>query len=641
MKIRALVGAVFVAAVCCWPVLARAAVSETLSVDATDVPGQVWHATLRVPLQHGGDTVLVYPKWIPGAHGPVGPVANLGSLRATVADHPVRWDRDPNDVYAFHFAVPDGATELDLRYDFFEGGAGPGNITGQLAVLDWNEVVFYPQGAGIRDVTVTPDILLPAGWTAATALPPALPIATLLGGHVQFAPVTLETLVDSPLYCGAHGRAYPLASGGGMTNEIDIYGETDADIDATPEQLAHWRRLVAEADALYGYRHWQHYHFLLTLSDAESGRGLEHHSSSANGMRERYLRDPDIYEANSDLLPHEFTHSWNGKFRRPAGLDIHNYQQPMIDDGLWVYEGMTQYWGIVLAQRSGLSDHGEFQQTLASYYASLDVEPGRQARSLLDTAVAQGLTRAAQSPSGRFARRGEDYYIEAALMWLDADTLIRTGTHGKKSLDDFARAFLGAGRNTPPMVVPYTRDDLIAALQRVYPYDWSGFFRARVDAIAPHPPLAGITRGGWRFTYTATPNRFQQIRERATSSVDMTYSLGSSIGADGTVAYTIETLPLAHAGVPSGAKLLAVNGEAFSLERLRIAVDAAARDGKPIGVIYDDLGTLVTTSVSYRGGQRYPQLVRVPGTPDLLSAIAAPKTPVHVTGFVPVAGGSH
>jgi predicted metalloprotease with PDZ domain len=417
-----------------------------------------------------------------------------------------------------------------------------------------------------------------------------------------------------------------------MTNEIDVYGETDADIDATPEQLAHWKRLVAEADALYGYRHWQHYHFLLALSDTASGRGLEHHASSANGTRERYLRDPDIYAANSDLLPHEFTHSWNGKFRRPAGLDIHDYQQPMVDDGLWVYEGMTQYWGIVLAQRSGLSDPGEFEQTLASYYATLDAETGRQARPLLDTAVAQGLTRAAQSPSGRFARRAEDYYTEAALMWLDADTLIRTHTHGKKSLDDFARAFLGYGRNTAPMVVPYTRADVIAALDRVDRYDWAGFFRARVDAIALHPPLDGITRGGWRFLFTAKPNRFQQMRERAGNSVDMTFSLGSTIAADGSVAYTIEGMPLARAGVPPGAKLLAVNGEAFSVDRLRIAVDAAVHDGKPIGLIYDDLGTIVTTTVPYRGGQRYPQLVRVPGKPDLLAAIAAPKTPAGAAG---------
>jgi predicted metalloprotease with PDZ domain len=634
MKIRVLSGAALLAAAFCWPHAAQAAVSETLSVDATDVAGQVWHARLRVPLRHGGDVVLVYPKWLPGNHGPTGPVANLGSLHATVAARTVPWERDPADVYAFHFAVPDGATELDLSYDFFEGGAAPGNITGTLAVLDWNEVVFYPRGAGMREVTVTPDITLPPGWTSATALPPVLPLGTLPSGHVQYDPVTLETLVDSPLYCGAHGHAYPLANGGGMTNEIDVYGETDADIEATPEQVSHWRRLVAEADALYGYRHWQHYHFLLTLSDAETGRGLEHHSSSANGTHERYLRDPEVYEASSDLLPHEFTHSWNGKFRRPAGLDIHDYQQPMVDDLLWVYEGLTQYWGIVLAQRSGLSDPGEFEQTLAAYYASLDAEPGRQARPLLDTAVGQALTRAAQSPSGRFVRRGEDYYNEAALMWLDADTLIRTHTHGKKSLDDFARAFLGYGKNTPPMVVPYTRADVIAALDRVDREDWAAFFRTRVDEIALHPPLAGITRGGWRFVFTAQPNRFQVIRERSMNNVDMTYSLGAAIGADGTVAYAIDGTPLALAGIPAGVKLLAVDGQAFSIERLRIAVDAATHERAPIGLIYDDLGTIVTTSVPYHGGQRYPQLVRVPGTPNLLAAIAAPKTPAGATSGV-------
>ncbi|MGB8265823.1 MAG: hypothetical protein WCE44_05850 [Candidatus Velthaea sp.] len=630
MKLRALLAGAAVAAVLSWPLVARAAgVTEVLSVDATDAPQQIWHAMLRVPVTHGGDTVLVYPKWIPGAHGPVGPLANLGSLHARAGEATVNWHRDPDDVYAYHFDVPDGASEIDLRYDFFEGGSGPGNLTAQLGVLDWNQVLFYPQGAGIREVTVSADITLPAGWVAATALPPVLPVGTLPSGHVPFAPVTLETLVDSPLYCGAHGRAYPLLDARGMTSEVDVFGENDADIDATPEQIVHWKRLVAEADALFVYRHWQHYHFLLTLSDDEAGRGLEHHSSSANGTRERYLRDPDLYQAASDLLPHEYTHSWNGKFRRPAGLDIHDYQHPMIDDGLWVYEGLTQYWGIVLAQRSGLALRGSFAQTLANYYATLDAEPGRRTRPLLDTAVAQGLTRAAQSPAGRFARRGEDYYTEAALIWLDADTLLRTRTHGKKSLDDFARLFLGYGADTPPKVVPYTRAEVIATLNRVYRYDWATFFRTRIDEVAPHPPLAGITRGGWRLTFASRPNRFQTIRERSGNNVDMTWSLGSVIGDDGSVAFTIETMPLARAGVPPGAKLLAVNDQAFSIARLRIAVDAAARSGKPIALIYDDLGTIVNTSVPYRGGQRYPQLERIPGTPDLLSAIGAPKTEVR------------
>lgn len=615
------------------PNVARAALTsappETLVVDASDAPNQVWHATLTVPLRSSGDVVLAFPKWIPGAHGPVGPVGNLGSLRADAGGVAAPWTRDPNDVYAFHFAVPSGARALTLHYDFFEGTGGTGgNMTAQLAVLDWNDVVFYPDDADIHDVGVRASLTLPNGWTAASALPfatPAPPFA-MPGGSIAYDTVSLATLVDSPAYMGAHERVVPLVDAHGMTSEVDLFGDAASDVEPTADQIVRWKSLVAEADALYGYRHWRHYHYLLTLSDVASGRGLEHHESSANGLPERYLTDADLYASGADLLPHEYTHSWNGKYRRPAGLITKNYQQPMIDDGLWVYEGMTQYWGIVLANRSGLARHGAFQETLAAYYASLDAEPGRQARALLDTARAQGLTRAAQSPSGRFQRRGEDYYIEGALMWLDADTLIRTRTHGQRSLDDFARRFLGNGANTPPMVAGYSRADVIANLNAVLPYDWAGFLRTHVDAIALHPPLAGITRGGWTFAFTSERSDGQIRRERATRGIDATYSLGATIGLDGNVPFTIEGRPLARAGITPGAKILAVNDQAFSPERLRLALRAAQRSTAPIRLIVDTMSVISTIAVDYHGGERYPHLVRNPHQPDLLSAIAAPKT---------------
>jgi predicted metalloprotease with PDZ domain len=596
-----------------------------LHVDAADAPSQVWHAQLHVPVTHAGDVVLAYPQWIPGNHGPTGPIANLGSLRASAAGADVAWTRDPIDPYTFHFAVPAGSTQLDVSYDCFEGTPANGNMTAQLAVLDWNQVVLYPKDADIHDIGVTASIDLHAGWTAATALPVAGAHRAFepLAGTIAFAPVTLATLVDSPLYTGAHEHVVPLVDAGGMTSEVDLFGETAADVEPTALQVARWRALVAQADALYGDRHWQHYHFLLTLSDAESGRGLEHHESSANGLPGRYLSDPDIYEMGSDLLPHEYTHSWNGKYRRPFGLITKNYNVPMIDDDLWVYEGMTQYWGIVLAQRSGLAEPGTFEETLANYYASLDIEPGRLTRPLLDTARAQGLTRAAQTPSGRFARRGEDYYIEGALIWLDADTLIRERTHGRRSLDDFARRFLG-GPSTPPMVVGYSRADVIAALNTVLPYDWTTFLRTRIDDVAIHPPAAGLQRGGWHFTYSAQRSDFQLRRERTSRGIDATYSLGANISVDGIVAYTIESMPLARAGVAPGVKILAVNDQEFSPERLRLALRAAQQSPAPLRFTVDDLGTIATYTVDYHGGERYPHLVRDPDAPDRLDAIAAP-----------------
>lgn len=599
----------------------------TLRIDAKDAPLQVWHAKLAVPLTTSGDVVLVYPKWIPGNHGPTGPIANLGSLQASADGAPIRWTRDPIDPYAFHFAVAAGTRELELAYDLFEGGSGNGNLSAQLAVLDWNAVVFYPRDTRIDAVTVAPAIDLRPGWTAATALVPATPPApfTPLAGHIEFAPVTLERLVDSPLYMGAHERVVPLVDARSMTSEVDLFGDGPSDVEPTARQIARWHDLVAQADALYGYRHWQHYHFLLTLSDAVNGRGLEHHESSANGLPERYLTDTDIYESGSDLLPHEYTHSWNGKYRRPFGLMTPNYQVPMIDDDLYVYEGLTQYWGIVLAQRSGLAEPGTFEQTLATYYATLDAEPGRLTRPLIDTARAQGLTRAAQSASGRFARRAEDYYTEGALLWLDADTLIRSGTHGRRSLDDFARAFLGNGHDTAPMVVGYRRADVIAALDRVFAYDWTDFFAARVDRVAIHPPSAGLSRGGWHFTFSPERSDFQIRRERSAKNLDATFSLGSVIAADGTVPFTIDTLPLGRAGVPPGAKILAVNDQEFSTDRLRLAIRSSATSAAPIALTVDALGVIERFAIDYHGGERYPRLVPDIERPDMLSQIAAPR----------------
>jgi len=631
----ALVSAALFAAVLIPAAVSAAGSPEILSVDATDAPNQVWHARLRVPVTGGTDVALAYPKWIPGNHGPTGPIGSLGAMRATVNGAAVAWTRDLNDVYTFHFPVPAGAHELDIAYDLYEGGGGGpsgggggGNMSAQLAVLDWNQVVLYPRNANIHDVNVKADITLPGGWTEGTALPlaAAAPPFGKPSGHVSFGSVELATLVDSPLYMGAHERVVPLADADGMTSEVDLFGDTENDVEPTSVQIAHWKNLVAEADVLYGFRHWQHYHYLLSLSDVISGRGLEHHSSSANGLGERYLTDSDLYANGSDLLAHEYTHSWNGKYRRPAGLVTKNYQDPMIDDGLWVYEGMTQYWGIVLAARSGLAEPGAFEQTLAGYYASLDAEPGRHARPLIDTARAQGLTRAAQSPSGRAQRRGEDYYIEGALMWLDADTLIRERTHGRKSLDDFARLFLGNGKNTPPMVIGYSRADVIAALNAVLPNDWTTFLRTRVDDVTDHPPLAGITRGGWRFVFTSDRTDQQIRRERASRGIDASYSLGSTINFDGVVPATIETMPFARAGVAPGSKILAVNSQAFSPERLRLALRAAQHSSAPIRLIVDDLGVISTINVNYHGGERYPRLVRDRGTPDLLSKIAAART---------------
>jgi predicted metalloprotease with PDZ domain len=604
-----------------------AAVTETLVLDASDAPRQVWHAALHVPLAAGGDVTLVFPKWKPGNHAPTGQVGNLGMLRATAAGANVPWTRDPNDLWTFHFAVPANASGLDLTYDLYEGAPSGGDLSAHIGVLDWNQVVFAPQGAAMREVEVAATIVLPAGWTEATALPLANPAPpfTMPGGTVRFAPVTLETLIDSPLYCGDEERIVPLTAANGMTNEVDLFGESPTDIDPTAAQIERWKALVVQTDRLFGARHWTHYHFLVSLSDTIPPNGVEHHQSSADRVPERYLSEPDIYRAVADLLPHEFTHSWNGKYRRPAGLITDTFQQPQNTELLWVYEGLTDYYGVVLAQRSGLAEPGQFEDTLASNYADLDAEPGHRTRPLGDTAKMQVVNRVTPGSYAFFyERRGSDYYPEGVLLWLDADTIIRQRSHGARSLDTFAQRFFG-GPDVPGTVIGYTRADLIAALQATQPYDWATFFRTRVDDVLPHPELGGITRGGWRLVYTPERTDWQIRQERSSGGLDATFSLGSSIAANGTLPFTIEGMPLARAGIGAGARIIGVDGLTFSVPRLRLAMQAAQRSSKPIALIVDDRGIVRAVDVPYHGGERYPRLVRDPAAPDLLAAIAAPK----------------
>jgi len=611
-----------------FPEPTRAAqIAEQLALDASDAPAQVWHASLHVPVTPAnGSVTLVFPKWKPGNHAPTGQIANVAMLRATAGGVNAPWTRDPDDLYAFHFAVPAGANELDLAYDVFEGAPSGGDMSAHIGVLDWNQVVFAPRDAAMDDVTVAARITLPPGWTEATALPLASATApfSMPGGTVTFAPVTLDTLIDSPLYCGAYERVVPLTSTAGMTNEVDLFGEAPEDIEPTELEIDRWKRLVTQADRLFASRHWQHYHFLLSLSDTIPPNGVEHHESSADRLSERYLTDADLYRGGADLLPHEYTHSWNGKYRRPMGLITATFQQPQDTELLWVYEGLTEYWGQVLTARSLLGEPGGFTDMLADNYALLDAEPGHRTRPLGDTTKMQVINRVTSgSRAFAFERRGADYYPEGVLLWLDADTLIRSRSHGTRSLDDFARRFFG-GVDDPPTVIGYTRADVIAALNAIQPYDWAAFFRRRVDDVLPHPELDGITRGGWQLVYTSERSDWQIRQERANRGIDATYSLGSSIGFDGSVPYAIDGMPLAQAGIGAGAKILGVDGLTFSPARLRLALRHAQRSPAPIVLIVDDAGVIRTRSVDYHGGERYPHLVRDRARPDMLARITAP-----------------
>jgi predicted metalloprotease with PDZ domain len=589
----------------------------TLTVDATEAPRKLIRAREIIPARPGPLT-LHYPKWIPGEHGPTGPIADLAGLEFTAAGRTLPWRRDPVDMYAFHLDVPDGArrVEVELEYLAPSGGqftAGP-STTDHLMVLSWHWVLLTPPGAN-DDIVVEASLRLPPGWKFGTALT----VAGSSGGLVDFAPASMAALVDSPVLAGEHFRTIAVSTAKAPV-ELAIAGDSEAALAARPEFIAALRKLVDEAGALFGARHYDHYAFLLTLSDHLPFFGLEHHQSSDNRVGERALVDDAVGRQALEVLSHEYVHSWNGKYRRPAGLATPDFQTPMEGELLWVYEGLTQYYGKVLAARSGLWEAPQYRDALAQIAASLDHVPGRAWRPLIDTAVAAQLQYRAPGEWGA-ERRGTDFYNEGWLIWLEADMLIRQATSGRRSLDDFCRRFFG-GASGPPAVKPYTFDDVVTALDEVDAQDWRGFFRSRLESTGPHAPLGGIERSGWRLTYDGERSPSLKEREAAFKRIEMGYSLGLRLGTDGRITDVIAGMPAADAGLGPGMTVVAVDDRAFSPDVLRQAVAA----GRPLRLLADNGGTMINATLDHHGGERYPLLVRAPAEPDRLSETIAPRT---------------
>lgn len=598
-----------------------AAQSIQLSVDLSDAPRNIFHARLTIPVKPGPLT-LVYPKWIPGNHRPSGPIANLTGLRMEAGGATLAWQRDPVDMYAFHVDVPAGAKELSVSLDTIttDGSAGASGPAASTNVLDlnWNQVVLYPQGANTDFVEVAPSVELPSGWKFGTVLRVQSAVESS-GGRILFMPVSLTTLVDSPLIAGDHYRKIELSKPGETpAHVIDMVSESEAGLAMKSEDEAAYRKLVAEAIRLFSAYHYSDYHFLLTLSDEVGHHGVEHHQSSDNSVRERTLSDPDLHLLEAGLLPHEFVPSWNGKYRRPAGLTTNNYQDPMRGDLLWVYEGLTEYLGGVLSVRAGLRSPEQYRESLAETAAELDHRAGRTWRPLEDTARSVQILRML-GPEWQSWRRSLDYYPEGELIWLEVDTIIRQQTQGQKSLDDFCRAFYG-GSSGPPAVIPYTFDDVVHALNQVAPYDWAKLLNERVQSTEAHAPLGGIERGGWRLTYNDRPNVFIHAKEELSKSLDAFYSLGFLVQKDSELQDVIPGSPAYAAGIGPGMRLIAINGRRWSKEVVRDALRASKGNGQPIELLVENAKTFKTYSVSYRDGERYPHLERGDG-PDLLGEI--------------------
>jgi predicted metalloprotease with PDZ domain len=595
-----------------------------VNVDARDAPRRLIHVQMKIPAAPGPLTLL-YPQWIPGEHSPSGPITDLVNLRIGAGNQPLAWKRDSLNLYAFHLTVPANASPLDVAFDFISPSETSGifsegaSITTQLAVLNWNQLLLYPQGPPASQIQYRAALRLPPGWRYGTALP----VDKETGDQIDFRPVPLTTLIDSPVSAGAHYRTVEFGIFDGVPHFMHIASDSGRALAITPEVTRQYQKLIAEAGALFGSRHYRGYHFLLTLSDHVASFGLEHHESSDDRLEERAIIDGRLRAYHAELLPHEFVHSWNGKFRRPAGLVTHDYSQPMKGDLLWIYEGLTEYLGAVLAARSGLEAPEMFRDRLAYVAAHLEHESGRAWRSLEDTAVSAQILYAAP-PGYSSLRRGVDFYDEAQLVWLEADTLIRQLSKGAKSLDDFCRIFFAGPPD--PVVKPYTLEDVIAALNAVQPHDWSSFFRERVEMVNARPLGPVFESAGWKLAYRDKASEYWTAAEQQEKTSDFTLSLGMVVRNEGGTVEDVEIGgPAQKAGLAPGARITSVNGRQFTPALLREAVQSARAD-QPIEIVVKNGEYFSTHRLSYGGGEKFPYLERDSAKPDALGAIVRART---------------
>jgi predicted metalloprotease with PDZ domain len=598
----------------------------TIFVDATSAPRKIFHAKLRIPA-NAGDLTLYYPKWIPGEHAPDGPVIDLAGLKFFAGGKTLKWRRDLLDGFTIHVEVPAGASEVNAELDFlspatFEAGFSAGSsATDKMAVISWNQVLLYPKGWKSDEITYVASLKLPANWKYGTALPIASTTVDTGETQIIFQPAPLNTLVDSPVITGEFLKVVKLADD--PLTEMDVAADSAAALEPPQEVWDHYKNLVEQANKLFGAHHYRDYHFLYSLSDHVAHFGLEHHESDDSRVGERGLVDETARKQEASLLPHEYVHSWNGKYRRPADLTTPDYEQPMQDDLLWVYEGLTNYLGTVLTARSGLLTNEQGRDDLSLTAAVMDHIPGRSWRNLQDTADAA--PQLYFSPDAWHSwRRGVDFYDEGTLDWLWADVIIRQQSKGAKSLDDFCHLFHGPP-STGPMVKTYTFDDVVSALNQVVPYDWRGFWIERLTNHGPGAPLGGIEGSGWKVVYDDTQSELLRGAESNGHVASGAFSIGLDLREDGVITDTIEGMPAALAGIGPGMKLIAVNSRQYSPEVLRDALKAGKGGTAPLELLIENTDYYKTYKVDYHGGERYPHLVRDESKPDLLTEIYKPK----------------
>ena len=593
-----------------------------LDIDASDTVRGVYRVTQTIPVAPGTTKLtLLLPEWLPGNHAPRGPMAELVDLSFTANGQKLEWKRDRVELHAFHVTLPAGAKDVTARFIHtspLQPSEGRISMTQEMLNLQWEKMSLYPAGHYVRQIKVKPSVTLPQGWTAAVALDGQ----SVSGNRLSWGETTYEVLVDSPIFAGKHFRKWDL----GQNVTLNVVADKPEQLAAKPEHIELHRNLVTEARLAFGANHFDRYEFLLALTDRMGGIGLEHHRSSENQLEPDAFLEWDKNEYDRNLLPHEYAHSWSGKFRRPARLWTPDYRQPMQGDLLWTYEGQDQFWGLVLAARSGLQGKDMVLGMLAGWAGNFSEQPGRRWRSVEDTGFDPVFGNRKAKPYASLARN-EDYYTEGALVWLEADQIIRAGTGGKKSIDDFAKLFFGM-RDGDWGQLTFEADEIITKLGQVYPYDWATFIDTRLNQPGQPAPVGGIEQGGYKLVWKEEPNPFDKARMAEAKSLPLTWSLGVSIDKDARVTSTQWDSPAFNAGVVTGSKVLAVNGIAYTADELKKAI-TAAKDGRGVELLFQRGDKFQTVKIDYRGGLRYPWLERAaPGTaPTGLDLLLSPKRP--------------
>lgn len=598
----------------------------TLRVDAREVAAKHLHTDMTLAVK-GGPLTLVFPKWIPGEHGPTGPLDAIVGLTFRANGATLTWRRDPLDMYAVTLTVPAGATRLEVALDTglaTEGGqfsTGP-TSSAQLAVLPWNELVLLPKGRDAGAILTEASVLPPPDWQ----LNCALTLSSESDGSVRLEPATLARLIDSPLQMGRYVRRIELGGAAPypqLPHAISLAADS-AEVLAVPEDFAAgYTRLVAQAGALFGTRMYRHYTWLLSLSDHVAHFGLEHHESSDDREAENSLSEGPFRERVAELLAHEYVHSWNGKYRRPAGLLSPDYQKPMDGSLLWVYEGLTQFWGEVLPVRAGLSTPETYRDVIASLAGYFELETGARWRPLADTAVEAQILYNAPT-AWESSRRSTDFYEASEFLWLNVDAELRARSSGRVSLDDFMRRFY-AGAGGQPALKPYVEADVYAALAAVQPADWRTLIRRHLDSTGAGTLLAGLESAGWHLEYSAAKNAYVETEQRRNKRTDRTWSVGLTLDEKGVITDVMEDRPAARAGAGPGMQIVAVDGRRYTPAVLDAAIDEAHEHHRPIELMVESGDYYRTLTVAYFDGRRYPHLKRIEGRPDTLSQVLRPR----------------